>query len=323
MQALLNSGLEVAILIDGLDEVSLSVAREIVEHLGQVVDHWPTVQVLATGRPIELAGLDHSRWQLCVPFPIQDDDKHQLFVEEALADGKDRDSAIATASHALDRLRSTPELHLMADTPLFCRLLFEGLQSGTEHETETLGDLLYQLLTKRLTEWASSDQKASVTPEFDTEYPDAGSRLTLLSNLVGALDKDRPVLEEEARSRLEAMLPTIAGVSKAQLTDQALRSFQSAGLVVLEGGRFELSLRSFDDLCRGYAIANAARNNPASRLSGNQVEWRSFAFAATVARRLGWIEQVRPALCDCIKDILSNTAVRLKVEQNQLVANIV
>ena len=137
LRALLNSGLEVAILIDGLDEVSLSVAREIVERLGQVVDHWSTVQVLATGRPIELAGLDHSRWQLCVPFPIQDDDKHQLFVEEAIADGKDRDSAISTASLALNRLRSMPELYLMADTPLFCRLLFDGLQSGTEHETET------------------------------------------------------------------------------------------------------------------------------------------------------------------------------------------
>jgi hypothetical protein len=304
---LLNSGLEAAILIDGLDEVSLPVAREIVERLGQVVDHWSTVQVLATGRPIELAGLDHSRWQLCVPYPIHDDDKHELFVEEAIADGKEGDSAISTASLALSRLRSTPELYLMADTPLFCRLLFDGLQSGTEHETETLGDLLYQLLTKRLKEWAASDQKVSLTPQFDAEYPDAGSRLRLLSDLVGALDRDRPIREEEARSRLEALLPTVANVSKAQLADQALRSFQSAGLVVLEGGRFELSLRSFDDLCRGYAIASAAQTDPARLLSGNQGEWRSFAFAATVVRRMGWIEGVRPALCVCIKNILSKT----------------
>src|SRR5208337_3387558 len=155
-----------------------------------------TVQVLATGRPIELAGLDHGRWQICVPFPIQDDDRHELFVEEAIADGKERDSAIWAASLALDRLRASPELHLIADTPLFCRLLFDGLQTGTEHETETLGDLLYQLLTKRLKEWAASDQKVSVTPQFDAEYPDAGSRMKLLSDLVGALDRDRPILEE-------------------------------------------------------------------------------------------------------------------------------
>jgi hypothetical protein len=307
LQALLNSGLEVAILIDGLDEVSLSVAREIVERLGQVVDHWSTVQVLATGRPIELAGLDHSRWQLSVPFPIQDDDKHQLFVEEAIADGKDSDSAISAASLALNRLRSTAELYLMADTPLFCRLLFDGLQSGTEYGTETLGDLLYQLLTKRLTDWAASDQKVSLTPQFDAEYPDAGSRMRLLSDLVGALDRNRSIREEEARSRLDALLPTVADVSKAKLTDQALRNFQSAGLVVLEGGRFELSLRSFDDLCRGYAIANAAQTNPARLLSVDQAEWRSLAFAATVVRRMGWLGQVRPALCDCIRDILSKT----------------
>ena len=232
---------------------------------------------------------------------------HQLFVEEGIAEGKVRDSAISTATLALNRLRSTPELYQLADTPLFCRLLFDGLQSGTEHETETLGDLLYKLLTKRLTDWAVSDQKVSLTPQFDAEYPDAGSRMRLLSDLVGALDRDRSIREEEARSRLDALLPTIANVSKAQLTDQALRNFQSAGLVVLEGGRFELSLRSFDDFCRGYAIANAAQTNPARPLSVNQAEWRSLAFAATVVRRMGWIEQVRPALCDCIKDILRKT----------------
>jgi predicted MPP superfamily phosphohydrolase len=307
LQALLSAGLEAAILIDGLDEVPLSEARETVERLGEVVDRWSTVQVLATGRPIELAGLDHSRWQLCVPFPVQDDDKHQLFVEEAIADGREPDSAISAASRALERLRAAPELYLMADTPLFCRLLFDGLESGTEHGSETLGDLLYQLLAKRLKDWAASDQKVRVTQQFDVEYPDAGSRMRLLSDLVGALDRDRPVREEEARSKLEALLPAVAGVSKAQLTDQALRSFQSAGLVVLEGGRFELSLRSFDDLCAGYSIANAARTNPARLLSGNQADWRSFAFAATVVRRLGWVDQVRPALSDCIKEILSKS----------------
>jgi predicted MPP superfamily phosphohydrolase len=274
LQALVDSGLEVAILIDGLDEVSLSVAKEIVERLGQIVDHWSKVQVLATGRPIELAGLDHSRWQLCVPFPLQDDDKHQFFVEEAIADGKGRDSAIAAASLALDRLRSTPELYLMADTPLFCRLLFDGLQSGTDHETETLGDLLYQLLTKRLTEWAASDQKASVTPQFDAEYPDAGSRLSLLSDLVGTLDRDRPLLEEEVRSKLEALLPTFAGVSKAQLTDQALRSFQSAGLVVLEGGRYLcVRLTTFAGGTRLRILHEPTPQgcSPATRLSGAAV----------------------------------------------------
>lgn len=38
------------------------------------------------------------------PYPIQDDDKHQLFVEEAIADGKEGDDAISTASLALNRL---------------------------------------------------------------------------------------------------------------------------------------------------------------------------------------------------------------------------
>lgn len=288
--------------------MSLAVAREIIERLGEVVDHWSTVQVLATGRPIELAGLDHSRWQVCVPFPIQDEDKHQLFVEEAAADGKDTDDAIATATLALERLRSTPELHMMADTPLFCRLLFEGLQNETEHPSETIGDLLYELLTKRLKEWATTDQKTILTPEFNAEYPDAGSRMQLLSELVGFLERDRQLLEEEVRSRLVDLMPASTGVSKAQLADQALRTFQLAGLVVMEGRCIELSLRSFEDLCRGYAIASAARTDPTFLVSDNQAHWRSLAFAATVVRRMGWMEPVRGALRECV----TNTLKRFK-----------
>jgi hypothetical protein len=65
------------------------------------------------------------------------------------------------------------------------------------------------------------------------------------------------------------------GRQQGSISDQVLRAFKSAGLVVLEGGRFELSLRSFDDLCRGYALADEARTNPARLLSRNQAEWRS------------------------------------------------
>jgi hypothetical protein len=307
LSALLNSGVEVAIAIDGLDEVSPLVARVILDYLAGVVDHWSTVQVLATGRPVELSGLDYGKWQLCSPVPVQDDDKLQFFTEEATADGKDLDSAIAIATSALARLRAMPELHSLADTPLFCKLLFDQLQSQEQHEVPTLGDLLYRLLGKRLAEWAAQDSKATVNAQFDSAYPDSGSRVKLLSLLAASTDRNRSIPVEQARRRLEALLPDISGVSKPQLVDQAMRSFESAGLISLEGGNFELSLRSFDDFCRGYALADAALTDPAMVVPKDLSEWRSVAFAATMARRFGVMHTVRPALCEYLGQLLNSS----------------
>jgi hypothetical protein len=305
LSALLDSGVEVAIAIDGLDEVSPLVARVILDHLADVVDHWSTVQVLATGRPVELAGLDYEKWQLCSPVPVQDDDKLQFFIEEAIADGKDQDSAIAIATSALTRLRALPELHSLADTPLFCKLLFDQLQSQEQQEVLTLGDLLYRLLGKRLAEWAAQDSKASVNVQFDSLYPDSGSRVKLLSHLAASTDRNRAIPVEQARRVLETLLPDVSGVSKPQLVDQAMRSFASAGLVSLEGGNFELSLRSFDDFCRGYALADAALADPTMFVPKDLSEWRSVAFAATMARRFGVMDTVRSVLCEYIKQLLT------------------
>jgi predicted MPP superfamily phosphohydrolase len=304
LYALLETGVEVAIAIDGLDEVSPLVARVILDYLADVVNHWSTVQVLATGRPVELAGLDYAKWQLCTPVPAQDDDKLQLFIEEAVADGKEQDSAIAVATTALARLRALPELHSLADTPLFCKLLFDQLQSQEQLETLTLGDLLYPLLGKRLAEWATRDGKASVNVEFDSLHPDSGPRVTLLSHLAASTDRNRAIPVEQARRILERLLPDVSGVSKSQLVDQAMRSFESAGLVSLEGGNFELSLRSFDDFCRGYALADAALTDPTKLVPKDLSDWRSVAFAATMARRFGVMDVVRPVLREYIKQLL-------------------
>lgn len=305
--ALLDSEHEVAIAIDGLDEVTPAVAREILAHLADVVDHWATVQVMATGRPVELGTLDYGRWQLCTPFPVQDDDKLQLFIEEALADGNAEDSALSIATDAIERLRAIPELHLIADTPLFCRLIFDELRRQDLENIQTLGDLLYGILGKRLGDWAVQDNKASVTPQFDREYPDTGSRVKLLSSLTASFDRNSVVPVERARRQLEMLLPDISGISKPQLVDQALRSFESAGLVSLDGGNFELTLHSFDDFCRGYALAEEVLGGRTELRSLNPSEWRTVSFAATMFRRLGVMNEARASLCENLQATLTTS----------------
>jgi predicted MPP superfamily phosphohydrolase len=305
--SLLDSNIEVALIVDGLDEVSPTLGREILSNLAVLVDRWSTAQVVATGRPVELAGFDYGKWQVCSPLPVQDDDKLLFFAGEAIADGRDEDSAIATATTALQRLRALPELHFLADTPLFCRLLFDQLQKQEQDEIPTLGDLLYKLLGKRLSEWATEDAKSSTTVQFDELYPSADSRVKLLSSLTADLDKNKLVPIERVQHLLETLLPTSSQATKAQLASQALRTFQSAGLVSLDAGKFELSLRSFEDFCRGYALADVIQADTEKLKGVRHEEWRNVSFAATMVRRLGATEAVRTPFCDYVRDLLQTS----------------
>ena len=128
---LFDSRVETVIVVDGLDEISISTARQMLERLADAVQLYAGVRIVATGRPIELQGLDYGKWQLCTPLPTDDDDKLQFFVEESLAEGNDQDVAIIVAASALERLQAVTELHNMADTPLFCRLLFRQLKDSS------------------------------------------------------------------------------------------------------------------------------------------------------------------------------------------------
>ena len=115
---------------------------------------------------------------------------------------------------------------------------------------------------KRLAEWAAEDAKSSTTVQFDELYPSPDSRVKLLSSLTAVIDRNQLVPVERVQHLLDTLLPTPPQGTKAQLASQALRTFQSAGLVNLDAGNFELSLRSFEDFCRGYALADVIQAEP-------------------------------------------------------------
>jgi hypothetical protein len=300
LESLLASRVEVALIVDGLDEVRPIVAQSILNQLSSIVDHWPTTQVLATGRPVELAGIDYAKWQVCAPAPLTDDERLAFFAEEALADGKHLEEADNLSTAALHKLRSLPDLHSLASTPLFCRLLFKQLGARLPGEAPTLGDLFYELVRERLAEWSKQDLKVSPTPLFDSLYPDADSRAALLSMLALRLHTRGNVRVEEARAYLESIVPTVSVASKPALIDAALRSFENSGLIILNG-EFQFPLRAFEEFCCGFAYA-AQQSMP-----GDLREWRIASFAATMARRLGLTENMRPAIRSFLQQLLQDS----------------
>jgi hypothetical protein len=300
--SLLEANVETAVIVDGLDEVRQNVAQSILYHLASIVDRWSTALILATGRPVELSGVDYARWQLCVPAALTDQDRLTFFAEEAMADGLATDSANNLAITALGNLRASPELHTLANTPLVCRILFEELSKHSSGSS-TLGDLLCDLIKQRLADWAKQDSKGSSTPYFDALYPDADSRAALLSQLALRLHARGTIRTEEARRHLETLTSAVSTTNGPALVDEALRSFENSGLIVVNH-EVQFPLRPFEEFCCGYARALAARSDPVLLTPTEPTEWRIASFAATMTRRFGMQDTTRNALAAFIRGLL-------------------
>ena len=128
IEATLNEKVEVSILVDGLDEVSASSASLMLRLLLALTDHWPNVQVLATGRPVELSGVPDETGK-SFPLFLFRIKKDEPFAEEARADGLGEREALDRGSSLLAKLRRMPELYSLANTPLMVQLLNSHLAS--------------------------------------------------------------------------------------------------------------------------------------------------------------------------------------------------
>ena len=135
LEILLNRRVEVSLVIDGLDEIPVSQVAALLKQLGTLVEHWPNMQVMATGRPVELLGVSYEDWQVLSTIPLDDDQKSRLLVEEAIAEGKTESEAKQLARELLRKLKTLPMLNSLAVTPLVIRLLYSRLLSIQEGKT--------------------------------------------------------------------------------------------------------------------------------------------------------------------------------------------
>ena len=139
VEILLNRRIEVSLVIDGLDEIPVSQAAELLRQVGTLVEHWPNIQVMATGRPVELLGVSYEDWQVLSTIPLDDGQKLRLLEEEAIAEGKTESDAKQLARELLRKLKTLPILNSLAVTPLVIRLLYSRLLSIQAGTTLSLG----------------------------------------------------------------------------------------------------------------------------------------------------------------------------------------
>lgn len=305
LEEVLNRGLEVNFAVDGIDEIPTTHRAPLLNQLGSLAHNWSNVQVLATGRPVELMGVSFEDWQVLTPAPLKEEERKLLFIEEAISEGITEQQAKELALRLERKLSDLPNLRSLAISPLVVRLLYSQLLAMQDSKSLTLGDLLYELVRERLSRWAKKDSKQPIAPRFEEQYPDEHSRTGLLGQL--ALDRvihKKSMAVDAVLFRLTESIRS-SHVSNAEvLAHEALQFFEHAGLIAV-GEEVEFTIKPFLDVLSGYGLALGWRRGELRDSELPVSEWRMMSFATTVMRKLGFMDTSRPHLSEVIKKLLA------------------
>lgn len=282
IQKLLEQQSEITILLDGLDELDTDKIRPFLREFAAMPEHWPTIRVVATGRPIELGGTVYADWQIATAPHLTEDQVEDIFENEAMAEGQPPQESSRHAAEFMNILRGAPSLAQLVATPLAARLFYSRIAKGDVVEGATLGDLVYDAIQERLGGWARKDSKQKTSHHFETYLPDAESRAALLGAVaLDLIGKERSTVADVQRaltSRLQH-IGAIAGACGAE----ALEFFVRSGLVVADE-HVQFPVQVFLQALRGIGI----EENWASTVSTIDIAviyWREIAFAAAAGRR--------------------------------------
>jgi hypothetical protein len=300
---LLGNPIEVTIILDALDEIPRARATRLLKQFGTLVDHWPNVQTIATGRPVELSGVSYEDWQIASTLPLTKEEKFRFFHAEAIAEGNSDEEALEISHGLMAKLETSPRLDALASSPLTARLMFSRLSQIEPENEPTLGDLLCDVVKTRLGAWARMDTKTVSFPLFEQSYPDEESRAALLGGfLLGWADRTSVSLDE-GRQRLRQLTEQPAqSRNAAAIAEEALRFFEVAGFLNV-GDELQVSPQVFLEVLCAYGMV---ANWQASAVSASvRIEqWRSVSFAATILRRRGLIERFRDNLVNFLKALM-------------------
>jgi len=297
VKELLELQLEMLLILDGLDELPRRVASELLQTAALLPDHWAGVSIVATGRPVELAGVDYGSWQRLIVPALDQGQKLQLLKNEALAsEAPSEKDALDLAHHAMRRLRDNPLLDAVANTPLATRLLFGPLTRNEEQlASPTLGDLLHTLLLERLAGWAERDRKQQPYPALAEHCPLAVSKAELLGLLALRSLRGQVVVRDEASQLLGEFTGLGAAAQRHKVADQALNFFADAGLIVVNSDEgIEFTLQPLAELAAGLALVDTLLGTSAKRIEISNQQWRVASFSACIARRRGLTERLMP-----------------------------
>jgi hypothetical protein len=305
IESLLRESVEITIVVDGLDEISRSQAAILLSRLGEAVEHWATVRVIATGRPVELQGISYADWNVLTVAPLDEEEKIQFFGEEAKAEGQGESEAKETARRLAGNLKRQPRLDSLASTPLIVRLLYTKLFTRDTENSQTLGDILFDLVQERLGNWNIKDKKGTSATAFETEFPDAFSRAALLGRFALKFEGREGMSLEESRVTLQELIKTHVDGNLLVLSNEALELFVKSGLVVT-ANQVQFTFQPLFEAVSGIGLVDLWRDDPAAFPEMTRDRWRIASFFVSGLRRLNLMKEAFPVVASYLRGLLAD-----------------
>lgn len=286
---LYKTGKETVLIIDGIDELPLSRAQTLITLLKRLKDSTSHLRVIATGRPIELEGIVPSGWHTLITIALTEDEILSIFLNEAIANGIGEPDAKRDAENRLTILKSRNELHAIATTPIVACSIWPDLNDSLEGKS--LGDLLYNVILRRLT-WHESDQKDLELNNFLENYPNVSQREILLVSLAKQIfnSPSKSIPETSIINTLSASIPE--SENKNRIAHEASIFFKTVFLQKTTDDKYGFISSPLLECATAIGILQEVKSTELSYEF--HTIWRILSFAMAIARRKEETDSIRP-----------------------------
>ncbi|KUJ59224.1 hypothetical protein AR687_24205 [Flavobacteriaceae bacterium CRH] len=282
LDTVFKTGKEIVLVIDGLDELEIRVARQLIVHLKSLKSASEFLRIIATGRPVELEGLVPSGWHVLCTIALTEKEILSVLYNEA----KNRKLSDAAAKRDSEQrfmfLQGRPELYAIADTPLIICSIRNSLNEGIGDKT--LGDILYETLQQKLN-WDSLDSRADDFSDFNIEFPSVFNKEPLLASLAWKIftSKAKALSETELHSAVNSMIGAVA--NKPRIVTQAIKYFKNIFLQETTNRMYGFISAPLLECASGLFLAENLKSDHIE--IDSKEHWRSLSFALAIARIKG------------------------------------
>ncbi|GFZ82611.1 hypothetical protein GCM10008018_30530 [Paenibacillus marchantiophytorum] len=307
----LKNRIEITLIIDGFDELDRNNSQQITYRLEEMVEHWPHIRVLATGRPIELQEINYSNWQCLELTSLSNVEQELLLYNDALASGMDEQVAKIDANDRFKLLQENNELLTISTSPLVVRLLRPYLN---QHQSKkSLGELLYNVLLERLGNWSEKEGKDENLIAFKTWFPNSYSREALLGRIAASIfNSNNGYITKEALYTL--IKSEVNNINDTHQTVSQACDYFINSVLQEEGDGYVFPSQPLYQCALGVFILNELLQNKKPSLKSElPALWREYSFAAAVAKRKNVIDDFRYSLQEYIKGLLGDAGARAPV----------
>ncbi|OOQ59839.1 hypothetical protein [Mucilaginibacter pedocola] len=301
IQVLLRSQQQATLVIDGLDELGLKDAKQLIGHLHMISSNYKHITVIATGRPLELQhALNFNDWNCLTTLDLTESEICQLLKNEALRNGIPNEvDAEADTQRRLHFLNSRKQLLSIAKTPLIVCLIREYLTESLEDES--MGSLMYKILCKRL-DWDITDTKISYQHFFEA-FPNTFQREKIIGIIASAIaDTEKQIIHD---ARLFELIDEQVGsiANKNVVVSEAILFYKNVFLQESDG-TLSFTSQPLFEVAYGVFLAGQMRQ-PGFHIEVLSNNWRPISFAAAICRLKGLSSQIVSFLRTIIGTLLA------------------